>query len=181
MALLAALATLVALSAASPATAADEASLRLDAKAEACIRENAASVERSEQSLSGAASFLLDYICVNQISISERYRANKLLLYSMQHRGDETSGWTLLSPGVGMTDAQKAIQADIDIQRAAYKDASVDPDTGEIVFANSAKSSKGFYSAVLIADQNEGVVDSVRFRAFAGQAILEARQSRLAH
>ena len=105
------LAAVAALGAASATTGSDDTLLLLKTRAEACIRENAPSVERFEPSLSEAASFLMNYICINQISVFHRYKSNSTLLLSMQQQGEGAPSWTLYPPGITNADAQKAIQA----------------------------------------------------------------------
>ena len=78
-----------------------------------------------------------------------------------------------------MTEGQKAIQDTIDQQRAMYKNAHLNPDTGEVVFSG-AKPTDIAYSD-FIAERDEGVLVPASIRAFAGRAVLDARQSRLAH
>jgi len=176
MAPLVVLATLAAL-------APNEAMLRLRARAEACIRMNASVVERSEPNLSEAAAFLLGYLCVEPISAFQRYRSNTDQLSRVQS-GASDAGWALFPPGLEGDRMKQAVQAQQDRRKAVYGGAKVDPETGNLIFADAGEEPT-YEDALVTIDvlngEPGGSTASNEFRALAGRAVLDARQSRLAH
>jgi hypothetical protein len=176
--LLAALSSIVMLQAAAVPAALDPAHERLKARAEACIQTNASRVERNEPSLNDAVLFLVNNLCALELGTLQKYESNSTLLTTMRAgQAPDGSGWTIDPPA-------STSPADLRIQReraiAVYKDARIDPDTGALVFPGKAPDDQTY---MIFIQSLGGEIDrgSQEFRSLAARAVLNARQSRLAH
>jgi hypothetical protein len=122
--------------------AADSALLRLKDKIEACVSTNAAGVEKSEPSLSEAVSFLLNDLCIEQVSAFERYRTNAAYLDEMKSKYAASSYDAAVSPlpsdGMG-PGFQKSARKLFTRQKARFETAKIDPDTGRLIYTVAAE------------------------------------------
>jgi hypothetical protein len=159
--------------------------LRLKDKVEACVSANAAAVEKSDPSLAGAVTFLLDDLCSEQISAFERYRTNAAFLGQMKSKYAAQSYDAAISPlpsdGMG-PGFQKSARADFARKKAHFETARIDPDSGHLIYATGADDDPLFAPGALREDvlsDSAGYPASSEFRAFAARVLLDARQSRV--
>jgi hypothetical protein len=176
--ILAALSSIVMLQAAAAPAVPDAAQQKLRDKAEVCIRQNAAEVERNDSNLTDAAAFLTDYVCADSIGVFDSYVSNSRLLASMRTKFP-TGGWTLYPPIARGKTPNKQMQDAQAKMAAAYRGASVNPETGRLVFAKGATEDNPYASLIEQVGDDEPM-PSDPFKSLAAHAVLSAREARLA-
>ena len=166
--ILAALSSIVMLQAAAAPAAPDAALERLRQRVGTCIQANAAVVERNDPNLADAATFLVEYVCANEVQVFERYRTNVGLLAGMRNMQQFAGG----DEDESTSPPMKALLAK---QATMYQSAHVDPDSGQIVYPPG--STGPFNAGIdLLPDS---VPAAPEFRVLAARTVLQARQSRL--
>jgi len=154
--------------------------LAIRAKAEACIRDNAAAVERNQPDLSSAADFLVQYLCADEIRIDLRYQISSRALAAWK----AGPGLDLSNEPVARTRAARQRREAESVRRRAYFDAiTIDPSTGELTLPTGpiplllgALPGGGDTEIVVTGQATEPTRD--QFRAIAGRAVLAARLQR---
>lgn len=172
MPILAGFAAIVALAAAAP-----DPELALKAKAEACIRDNAAAVERNQPDLSTAAEFLVQYLCADELRIYGTYRANSKLLTSWR-QGDSALFGGSDEPVARTRTGRQRRETESVRRQSVYDSVTVDPQTGELIWpAGRPTAPNSEVTEIIVTGQINGpVLDE--FRAIAGRAVLAARLQR---
>jgi hypothetical protein len=159
------------LAAASPALAEDKPPIV--ARAEKCLADNVDRVVAVEPDIQSAASFLVNFACANEVAGVARYERNKLSVQMMN--------------GMFKAMPQFMWQAKPDDPKAAappqFPEATVDPDTGEIVIPPSPPGAQANPFAAMMpqvasASMSQMGADSPppALRKLAGELVLAARQ-----
>jgi hypothetical protein len=151
---------------------------RLDGAAYKCIDENAARVELYEPKLNDAVAFVVDSLCVQEVTAATRYRVSteqlrqrRKALVDYQDDPDKTKAENL-------REREKAAQ-----ERLAVEKATIDADTGELRLdeppATSGESMLAAASEIVFSGTFLAAAGSPEFRAHAARAVLAARAARL--
>ncbi|MDB5431267.1 MAG: hypothetical protein JWP35_2383 [Caulobacter sp.] len=162
---------MLAMTTSSALAADDDAYIALAEKASACIRGAAPQVERAEAALSDGADFILNDLCAVEVAAVNRYQRGQAMLQTLR------ASASALDQGDGDGDFTAKERASMAAMRKAYAKATIDPDTGEIVWPEGTPTEVGgmtLYTS--FAASNEAPPE---LRSLAGRELLAARLARL--
>ena len=147
------------------------------ANAEACLRANAAEAVRVGSGAADAANFLLTYLCADTVDAAGAYERNIEALDNMKALFAQMNPLITGTPetaDAGEEDGSDASNWDM-FDTNGFDDASVDPVSGEIVFADTPTGSFAQTMARQMGAASDLFADPrPRFlRVLAGQLVLE--------
>lgn len=155
-------------------SAPDDPGAVLRAAAEQCLHANAPRVTAATQTLTEAVSFLVEDLCVQQISRASQYQVSVKTLATLQANPPKPRFTTSADhPTLGSYEQQQ--NADAERQAVLVKELKVDPETGELV------TPPGFDSTVALRATTgwifEVVFAQAEFKAVAAESVLAAKES----
>lgn len=156
----------------------DAAEEHLKALALDCVRGHATQVDRVSESLTDAATFLVDDLCSPQIATYQRYVINLQLVAQMQASSNSLND--LEDMASASKPEQTKLRAAMDRQVAYWRAVKVDPATGDIEPPPSGLNGDAAVNNIaILANRGAGEPPAV-FRGAAAEAVLAARTARLA-